>query len=222
MNAATKLACALLAAAVSWSCAPVTATGPNAVGIHLARASYDPEGPDPEPDEVALSDASGVRVTYGRRFKGSRTLWLGPEIVAGWVSESRVSAPRADLPAGVSRAFVATLLRVLVFPRASSQGTTESFVEEAFDRIGFDFGVGLAYGAFSEAQRNIDGTPNLDPRTDHEIGPVFSFGLSFQLSTHVMVSGDFLVLAFEPELSFPWPGRFADKVVGGGGLVVVF
>lgn len=62
------------------ACSPLLETGgPNAVGVHLARASYDPSGPAAGPDEVGLGDASGVRVSYSRRIAGGRKLWFGPQ-----------------------------------------------------------------------------------------------------------------------------------------------
>lgn len=47
------------AAAAATGCGPVLATGPNAVGVHLAGVSY-PSSPDDPSDEVHLQYAAGA------------------------------------------------------------------------------------------------------------------------------------------------------------------
>ena len=203
------------------ACSPLLETGgPNAVGVHLARTSYDPAVPTTGPDEVDLGDAFGVRVSYGRRIVGGRKLWLGPEVVGAWIDESELSTTHAAYPAGVSRLFAAALMRANFFPAATETqgGSSDSF----FSRLGLDVGAGLAYGRFAESQSLIDGSPNPSPRNDNVFGPTVAFGLDLRLSKHVILRGDAYFLFLKPELSFPWPDRTADQVLAGGGLVVVF
>ena len=203
------------------ACSPLLETGgPNAVGVHLARASYDPSVPTTGTDEVGLGDAYGVRASYSRRIAGARKLWLGPEVVGAWIDESELSTTNSAYPAGVSRSFAAALMRANFFPAANETqgGSFDSF----FSRLGLDVGAGLAYGRFAESPRLINGSPNPSPRTDNVFGPTVAFGLDLRLSKHVILRGDAYFLFLNPELSFPWPDRTADKVFAGGGLVVVF
>lgn len=214
LRAILLLACLLPTAA----CSPLLETGgPNAVGVHLARAS---EAPSTGPDEVGLSDAYGVRVSYSRRIAGGRKLWLGPEVVGAWIAESELSTTHAAYPAGVSRSYAAALMRANFFPAANETGGAP--LDHFFSRFGLDVGAGLACGRFAESGRLIDGSPNPSPRTDNAFGPTVAFGLDLRLSKHVILRADAYFLFLRPELSFPWPDRTADKVFAGGGLVAVF
>lgn len=206
--------CLVVAAVAAPGCGPVLATGPNAVGVHLAGASYPSSLPDPS-DEVDLEYVAGARFSYSRRIKGERKLWLGPEATIGFAPASKVAAPSADYPEGVSRSFVATLLRLNVYGG-------EDWAPPWLYRVGFDFGAGVAYGRFSESRRLISGSPNLHPLVDGVFGPAFSFGLEYQVTRHVVFRGDGIGLLLEPKLSFTWPKAFQHKFVGGGGLIVVF
>ena len=203
------------------ACSPLLETGgPNAVGVHVARASYDPDAPATGPDEVGLSDASGVRVSYSRRIAGGRRLWLGPELVGAWVAESELSTAHASYPAGVSRSYAVALMRANLFPAANE--TEGAPLDHFFSRLGLDVGAGLAYGRCAESARLIDGSTNPSPRTDNALGPTVAFGLDLRLSKHVILRADAYVLFLKPKLSFPWPDRTADKIFAGGGLVAVF
>lgn len=109
-------------------------------------------------------------------------------------------------------------MRANFFPAADEAKSGDSL----FSRLGLDVGAGLAYGRFVESKRLIDGSANPSPRTDNAFGPTVTFGLDLRLSKHVILRGDAYFLFLEPELSFPWPDRIDDKVIAGGGLVVVF
>lgn len=208
------LAASLVATA---ACSPLLETGgPNAVGVHLAGAGSDPSGLAAGPDEVGLGHAFGVRGSYSRRIAGGRKLWLGPEVMGAWIDESDLSTTHAAYPAGLSRSYAAALVRANYFPAANEAPGG------LFSRLGLDIGAGLAYGRFVESKRLIDGSANPSPRTDNAFGPTVTFGLDLRLSKHVILRSDAYFLFLEPELSFPWPDRIDDKVIGGGGLVIAF
>jgi hypothetical protein len=198
-------------AAAAWSQVP--SVGPNAVGVHVARAGYDPSAPAAGPDEVGVDDAFGVRFSYGRRIAGGRKLWLGPEVVGGWIGESSLSAANPAYPSGVSRTFAVALMR------ANLLGADEGSFYESF---GLGIGAGFAFGRFAEGQRLLDGSANPNPRTDTAIGPALAFGLDFRITRHVILRADGYFLFLKPELSFPWPDQAKDKAIAGGGLVIVF
>jgi hypothetical protein len=201
------------------ACSPLLETGgPNAVGVHLAGAGSSPAEPAAGPDEIGLGNAYGVRGSYSRRIAGGRKLWLGPEVVGAWIGESKLSTTHAAYPAGVSRSYAAALMRANFFPAADEAQSGDSL----FSRLGLDVGAGLAYGRFVEGKRLIDGSANPSPRTNNAFGPTVAFGLDLRLSKHVTLRADAYFLFLEPELSFPWPDRIDDKVIGGGGLVIAF
>jgi hypothetical protein len=208
-----------LVAAASGSataCGPVLATGPNAVGVHLAGVSY-PSSPSDASDEVRLDYAAGARFTYSRRVTGVRKFWLGPEATVGFTAANKLSAAQGDYPDGVSRSFAVALLRLNVFG-GEDWAPNITWLQ----RVGFDFGAGIAYCRFSETGRLINGLTNSSPRVDGGFGPAFSFGLEYQITRHVVFRTDGLGLLLEPELSFEWPSGFHHKFVGGGGIVIVF
>lgn len=154
--------------------------GPNAVGLHVARASYDPVAPSPATGEVGLGDAYGVRVSYSRRIAGTHKLWLGPEAVAAWIDESEVLSTRAEHPSAVSRRYVAALMRANFFPGADEP--PGGGLDDLLKRTGLDIGAGIAYGRFAEGPRRIDGLPNPAPRADDVFGPTLAVGLKPDLS----------------------------------------
>ena len=200
------------------ACGPVLATGPNAIGVHIAGASY-PSSPaaSSAESEVSLGLAEGVRFSYSRRLKGERRLWLGPEGTMGFAPESRIVATDLHRPQGVSRVFVTGLLRLNMFP-------PEEWAADVpwIHRFGFSFGGGVAYGRFAESRRLLDGAPNVDRVTDGAFGPAFGFGIDYQVTRHFVCRIDGTALFLKPDLSFPWPGGFDHRFVGGGGLLVVF
>jgi hypothetical protein len=201
------------------ACSPLLETGgPNAVGVHVARASYDPGAPPSTPDEAQLADAFGARVSYSRRLAGGLKAWVGPELMAAKVGESKISASHLEYPAGVSRSYAAALVRANAFLFPKEGGAVDNF----FGRLGIDVGAGVAWGRFEESHLRIDGTTNPDPVADSAFGPTATFGLDLRLSKNVILRGDAYFLFVKPQLSFPWPDRTADKVIAGGGLLVVF
>jgi hypothetical protein len=196
--------------------------GPNAVGVQVAKftkLAEDRSTPEPAPDEVKLGDFFDASVSYSRRFKGDRKLWLGPEAVVGWSEESKLSAARAEYPAGVSRSFAAVLLRLNTFPVAEEQG---GWADNFFGRVGLGFAAGLSYERFSESERLISGAVNPRRRVDGVFGPVVGFGLDFRVTKHLVFRAGGYYFFLEPELSFPWPKDAFNKTHGGVGLVVAF
>jgi len=165
-------------------CAPVLTTGPNAVGVHYARTSYDAQVPASSADDVDLADASGVLVSYGRRCAGGRRLWLGPEVMLGFTGQSELTAPRTNYPAG-------------------------GWIDELLYRTGLDVGIGLACARYSESERLLSGVRNVDRCTDDVCGPVTAFGLDLRINEHFVLRADFHYLSSNPDLSFPWPDRAA-------------
>jgi hypothetical protein len=203
------------------ACAHLHETGgSNAVGVHLSRASYDPVTSTTPSREVGLGDAYGVRASYSRRIAGGLKLWFGPEVLAAWLGESGLSTTSTSYPAAVSRSFAAALVRANFF--AVANDPPGRWLDDLFQRVGLGVGVCLAYGRFAESQLLVDGSPNTSRRTDNVFGPTIAFSPDLRLTKNVILRADTYFLFLKPELSFPWPDRTADKVIAGGGLVVVF
>ena len=213
------------------ACAPlIRSQKPNAVGVQFIRGHGGPECEVPQGEyfdparvcapQLQLHSENGVAASYGRHLWGisrkeGMNLRIGPELVAARVSGRSLSAPQATYPAKVSEWFAAGLLRF----DFHNEGPTNRIREQVFNRMDFTIGGGLAFAGFREGDVLIDGTANLNRKTDVVVGPAIGLGLGYWITKDLILRGDAYGAFAKPELSFVWKGYAS---FAGIGLVKTF